>query len=127
MRVHIENRSLQFVHVDEVTLHLHCINVVADFNVQFSEVCFAFPACNASVQNVTDTHIKVMLQIEHSLLPVSIFLEGTRAEKYWSGQVAERCIEPRDQTMNSVSVVHIQLICGSELNIFLLAIDQVQR
>ena len=118
--------SLQFVHVDEVTLDLSRINMVTDLDIELSEVRLTLSASNASVNHVSLTHIQVMFHVEYSLLPMSVLLVRTRAQKNRILQVGEWRVEPSDKTVDSVSVLHVQRVLCGELDVFLLAVDEVK-
>ena len=102
--------SLQFVHIDEIPFYLDFFYVVRNLDIQLSEVCSALSACDASADDVSCAHIEVMLQIEDSLLPVRKLFIWTRAQKDRPSQIAEWSVEPRNQTMNSISILHLETV-----------------
>ena len=55
-----------------------------------------------------------------------VLFEGACREHHWSLEIAEGSIEPSHYTMNSISVLHLELVLCGKLDIILIAADQVE-
>ena len=69
-------RSLNFIEVLEGNFATRCVIVIADLNIELSEVRSALSARNAPSQSVAFSHVKVLLHVKDSLLPVSVLFVG---------------------------------------------------
>jgi hypothetical protein len=68
--------------------------MVADFDILFSEICFILSHCDRSLDEVTFPGSQRSLDVENSLLPVSVWVVWACAKHDWVGKSAEFTVEP---------------------------------
>jgi predicted pyridoxine 5'-phosphate oxidase superfamily flavin-nucleotide-binding protein len=69
-------RSAKLVHVNEIFFHAVIIDMVADFDVELTEVDQRFSVRNTSEDDVSFAYIDVIFKIKDCLLPMSTFRVG---------------------------------------------------
>ena len=109
--LHREAHSLHFVQVSERLVPLWCaIVVIAYFYVELAEVVLALSAGDGAINDVSLSDIQVLFHVENCLFPVGILLIGRGGKHDWALQPVKRCVEPGDEAMYTVRVLHVQLI-----------------
>jgi hypothetical protein len=86
---------------------LWSLNVIADFDVELSKVCPILSAGEGSIENIALSDIQRLFKIENTLLPMCIFLHGRSSEHDRIFEIGERSIEPCDESMNFICVLHL--------------------
>ena len=103
--------SLHFVQISEGLVPLWCaIVVIAYFDVELAEVVLALSACDGAVNDVSFSYIQVFFHVEDCLFPVGILLIGRGGEHDRALQSVKWCVEPGNETVNAICVLHAQLV-----------------
>jgi hypothetical protein len=73
----IEGCSLESVQLHVVSLFVLAVQVVADFDILLSEVCFILSDCDRSFDEVAFPSSQGSVHVENGLLPVSVWVVWT--------------------------------------------------
>ena len=118
--------SSDFVHLCEVFPIVVSVQVVADLNIELSEVGLALPHGNGAFQHVTCCYVHVVVRVKNDILPVSIFLIGRGAQSNRILKIREDSVEPGNYSMDLVVSFDGELVLACEFHVFLLHLDEVQ-